>query len=92
MSQNGKNFAAILIVILLIALGLQLYHAYAVTDVYEYGQSYIPTITQLQQALIDTGIERYDPCGVDGIVGKRTIAAWEVYSFDQYAAECFEGK
>lgn len=52
----------------------------------------LPTIEELQQGLTDTGIERYDPCGVDGDPGTKTLKAWKNYSFDQYAAKDFEGE
>jgi len=55
---------------------------------------YIPTIKQLQQALIDTGLPRYDvgPKGADGNPGPDTLGAWKNYSFDQYANKYFEGE
>lgn len=52
----------------------------------------ILTIEGLQQALTDTGIERYDPCGVDGDPGRKTLKAWKNWSFDRYARQYFEGE
>lgn len=89
MSQNAKNAAAIFIVFILIAVIYQVHEAFVRTDLYEAGreQSYIPTITQLQQALIDTGNPRYDvgPKGADGDPGTDTLRAWKNWSFDIYA-------
>ena len=50
---------------------------------------YIPTIPELQQALIDTNQSRYDvgTDGADGIVGPNTIQGWENWTYDSYAAQ-----
>jgi len=83
--HNRATFFALACCFLIFALFLQLYVARTGISAYEYGRDYIPTITQLQQALIDTGMERYNPGKADGVVGKRTIASWENYIFDVYA-------
>lgn len=87
--HNRLNAFAIVFSFACVAMGLKIYHAYAVTDAHEYGQSYIPTITQLQQALIDTGNPRYDvgPDGADGNLGPDTLRGWKNYSFDVYAGD-----
>ena len=46
----------------------------------------IPTIPELQQALIDTNQPRYDvgTDGADGIAGPNTLTAWGNWTFDNY--------
>lgn len=83
MSQNAKNAAAIIIAVLVCVVLLQVYTSHTGIDLYEAGQ--IPTIEGLQQFLKDTGMERYNPGKVDGVVGPNTVKAWENYSFDVYA-------
>lgn len=82
--HNRLNAFAIVFSFACVALGLKIYCASSVTDAYEYGQAYIPTIMQLQQALIDTESPRYDvgPKGADGNPGTDTLTAWKNYSFD----------
>lgn len=86
--------ACALICLICIAVGIQKHYSVAITDAWQRGyevglevERLIPTIEQLQQALIDTGVKRYDvgPKGVDGDPGTDTLTAWKNYSFDQYA-------
>jgi len=51
----------------------------------------IPSAREIQQRLEDIGNPRYDPKGVDGIIGKDSIKAWDNYTCDQYAKRAIEG-
>jgi peptidoglycan hydrolase-like protein with peptidoglycan-binding domain len=50
-------------------------------------ENHIPTITELQQMLIDKG--HYN-LKIDGRLGPETMAAWEREINNQYAAKWFE--
>lgn len=86
-NHNRFNLMAIVFSFVVVALGLGLYEARTgISD-------YIPTIKQLQQALIDTGNPRYDvgPRGADGDPGTDTLAGWRNYSIDaEYGIPCVE--
>lgn len=58
-----------------------------VIRVYVPDPEYIPTIEQIQQALKNTGIERYNPGPVDNKVGPQLKSGWENYCIDVIAKE-----
>ena len=51
--------------------------------------AHILSIIDIQQQLTSLGVKRYDPCGIDGIIGKKTLNAWNNYTFDKYAERYF---
>lgn len=55
--------------------------------VYVPDPNYIPTIEQIQQALKNTGNERYDPGPIDNKVGPKLKNGWENYCIDVIAKE-----
>lgn len=52
----------------------------------------IPSARQIQQSLKDFNDPRYNPGKVDGIIGKKSIVAWDNYTCDQYAKRAIEGR
>ena len=55
-------------------------------------QAPIPSAREIQQRLKDLDDPRYDPGKVDGIIGKKSIAAWDNFTCDQYAKRAIEGR
>ena len=55
-------------------------------------QAPIPSQREIQQRLKDLNDPRYDPNGVDGIIGKDSRAAWDNYTCDKYAKRAIEGE
>lgn len=58
--------------------------------VYVPDPNYIPTIEQIQQALKNTGNERYDPGPIDNKVGPKLKNGWENYCIDVIAKEVLQ--
>ena len=73
MSPWLKNFIFLFVVILLFAV---------MTEERQEHDCRVPTISEFQEWMNSTKKDRWF-CGVpDGIVGRRTITAWENYSID----------
>lgn len=54
--------------------------------------NYIPSQREIQQKLTDIGNPRYDPNGVDGVIGKDSRTAWDNFTIDQHAKRAVEGE
>ena len=54
--------------------------------------NYIPSAREIQQRLKDLDDPRYDPNGVDGKIGPKTIKAWDNLICDRYAKRAIEGE
>ena len=50
-------------------------------------EGYIPTIEQVQEALIAAG---YDCGEIDGMMGPKTLEAWEKWEMNQWGIESYE--
>ncbi len=54
--------------------------------------NHIPSARQIQQRLTDLDKPRYDPKGVDGVIGDKSQKAWDNYICDRYAKRSIEGE
>lgn len=54
--------------------------------------NYIPSQREIQQKLTDLDNPRYDPNGVDGVIGKDSRTAWDNFICDQFAIRAIEGE
>ncbi len=54
--------------------------------------NYIPSAREIQQRLTDLNDPRYDPNGVDGVIGKDSRTAWDNLIKDRYAKRAVEGE
>jgi len=54
--------------------------------------NYIPSAREIQERLTALGNPRYDPNGIDGVIGKDSRTAWDNYICDQYANRAMEGE
>jgi len=52
----------------------------------------IPSATEIQERLTALGNPRYDPNGIDGVIGKDSRTAWDNYICDQQAIRAIEGE
>ena len=52
----------------------------------------IPSATEIQERLTALGNPRYDPNGIDGVIGKDSRTAWDNYICDQQAKRAIEGE
>ena len=52
--------------------------------------NYIPSAREIQERLTALGNPRYDPNGIDGIIGKDSRTAWDNYICDQHAKKTIE--
>ena len=52
----------------------------------------IPSAFEIQQKLKDLNDPRYDPGKVDGVIGKKSITAWDNFTCDQFAKQALEAE
>ena len=52
----------------------------------------IPSAKEIQERLTALGNPRYDPNGIDGVIGKDSRTAWDNYICDQQAIRAIEGE
>ena len=52
----------------------------------------IPSAREIQERLTALGNPRYDPNGIDGVIGKDSRTAWDNYICDQQAIRAIEGE
>lgn len=52
----------------------------------------IPSARRIQQQLTELNDPRYDPNGVDGVIGKDSRTAWDNLIKDRYAKRDIEGE
>lgn len=59
---------------------------------YEQQKKYIPSPMEIQTLLTeyakDTNCPRYDPQGIDGVIGDKSKTAWSNFVNDRYASKC----
>lgn len=89
LSRAGKTIAIMILVIFVISIGMNL----AKPKVVYIPDPYcIPSQREIQQRLTDLDNLRYDPNGVDGVIGTDSRTAWDNYICDRYAKKAVEGE
>lgn len=89
LSRAGKTILIVIIVISAVSIAMNLAKPKVILI---QDPNYIPTQTEIQQRLEDLGNPRYDPNGVDGIIGKDSRIAWDNFTCDQFAKRALEGE